>query len=133
MVCLFFFKQKTAYEMRISGLEFRRVVFRAGWRIETTAGPVLAQVLVNAAGAWADEVARACGVAPIGIQPLRRTVVQLRTDPAPPRDLPLIIDIEEHFYFKVEGTGRLWLTPHDEAPAPPIGRASCRDKVCQYG
>src|SRR3546814_133407 len=27
----------------------------AGWRIETTAGPVLAQVLVNAAGAWADE------------------------------------------------------------------------------
>src|SRR3546814_13163342 len=65
----------------------------AGWRIETTAGPVLAQVLVNAAGAWADEVARACGVAPIGIQPLRRTVVQLRTDPAPPRDLPLIIDI----------------------------------------
>src|SRR3546814_7799760 len=70
-------------------------------------------------GAWADEGARACGVAPIGIQPWRRTVVQLRTDPAPPRDLPLIIDIEEHFYFKVEGTGRLWLTPHDEAPAPP--------------
>src|SRR3546814_955575 len=63
----------------------------AGWRIDTNAGPVLAQVLVNAAGAWADEVARACGVATIGIQPLGQKVVQLRTDQEPPRDLPLKI------------------------------------------
>ena len=31
--------------------------------------------------------------APLGIQPLRRTVAQLRTDPPPPADLPLVLDI----------------------------------------
>lgn len=89
------------------------------WRAETTQGPVTARVIVNAAGAWADEVARTCGVGPIGIQPLRRTVAQLRTDPAPPPDLPLILDIAGNFYFKPDGSGRLWLSPHDETPAPP--------------
>jgi D-arginine dehydrogenase len=32
-----------------------------------------ARTLINAAGAWADEVARRCGVAPLGIQPKRRS------------------------------------------------------------
>src|SRR3546814_12230209 len=55
---------------------------------------------------------------------IRRPPRSTRTDTLFPyttlfRSLPLIIDIEEHFYFKVEGTGRLWLTPHNEAPAPP--------------
>src|SRR3546814_7893453 len=29
--CFFFFKQKTAYELRISDWEFRRVLFRSEW------------------------------------------------------------------------------------------------------
>ena len=88
-----------------------------GWHLETSGGAVAATILVNASGAWADLVARSCGVGPVGIRPLLRTVVQLRTSPAPPKDLPLIIDISGRFYFKVEGSGRLWLSPHDEAPA----------------
>lgn len=90
-----------------------------GWQVETSGGAVTAAVLVNASGAWADMVARACGVGRIGIRPLQRTVVQLRTNPRPPRDMPLIIDISERFYFKVEGAGSIWLSPHDEAPAEP--------------
>lgn len=99
---------------------------RAGneWELRTSAGVVRAGILVNAAGAWADEVARLCGVAPIGIQPLRRTVVQLRTNPSPPADLPLIVDISGRFYFKVEGSGRLWLSPHDESPTDPCDAAA---------
>ena len=93
------------------------------WQLETSVGPVQTSILVNAAGAWADQVARLCGVAPIGIKPLQRTVVQLRTDPAPPADLPLIIDISGRFYFKVEGSGRLWLSPHDETPIDPCDAA----------
>jgi len=88
-----------------------------GWHLETSGGTVTAAVLVNAAGAWADSVARACGVGPVGIRPLQRTVVQLRTNPAPPQDMPLVIDISGRFYFKAEGSGRLWLSPHDETPA----------------
>ncbi|WP_374296684.1 NAD(P)/FAD-dependent oxidoreductase, partial [Sphingomonas sp.] len=49
------------------------------WTIETPAGTHAARVLVNAAGAWADQVARAAGARPIGIAPYRRTMVQLRT------------------------------------------------------
>jgi D-arginine dehydrogenase len=81
-----------------------------------------AATLVNAAGAWADGIARLAGASPLGIQPFRRTVAQLRTDPASPPDLPLVLDIAGQFYFKPEA-GRLWLSPHDEAPSEPCDAA----------
>jgi D-arginine dehydrogenase len=93
------------------------------WRLSFgNAGELCARVLVNAAGAWADEIATTVGAKPLGIQPLRRTVVQLRTDPAPPVDLPLVLDLEGNFYFKPEN-GRLWLSPHDETPTPACDAA----------
>jgi len=93
------------------------------WTIDTTAGAVTAAILVDAAGAWADDVARACGAAPLGIRPFRRTIVQCRTDPPPPADLPLVLDIAGGFYFKRETGGRLWLSPHDETPTEPCDAA----------
>lgn len=93
------------------------------WTIETRAGVVRAQVLVDAAGAWADEIATLAGVAPIGIRAYRRTMVQLRTDPAPPADLPHVADLAGRFYFKPEAGGRLWLSPHDEIATDPCDAA----------
>jgi D-arginine dehydrogenase len=94
-----------------------------GWRIVTAAGEVhRASRIVNAAGAWADQVAGLAGIAPLGIQPLRRTVVQLRVDPPAPANLPLVLDINEGFYFKPDN-GRLWLSPHDEVPSDPVDAA----------
>jgi len=87
------------------------------WRIATTAGAFEADILVNAAGAWADAVALAAGERPLGIQPHRRTIAQLRVNPPAPADLPLIVDAAGHFYFKPEAGGRLWLSPHDETPS----------------
>lgn len=87
-----------------------------GWRLETRGGEFHADLLVNAAGAWADDVARMAGVAPLGIRPYRRTMVQLRVDPPAPMDMPLVRDAEDGFYFKPEAGGRLWLSPHDEIP-----------------
>lgn len=95
------------------------VAAEPGWRIETGAGVFAADILVDAAGAWADAVARIAGVAPLGIRPYRRTVVQLRTDPPTSADLPHVSDISGNFYFKPEGQGRLWLSPHDETPVDP--------------
>ncbi len=92
---------------------------RGSWRIETTAGAYQADILVDAAGAWADDVALAAGERPLGIRPYRRTLAQLRVDPAVPADLPLVIDASERFYFKPEAGGRLWLSPHDETPCEP--------------
>ncbi len=81
-----------------------------------------AKVVVNAAGAWADEIAALAGARPLGIQPLLRNVAQLRTDPAPPADAPLVLDIAGKFYFKPEA-GRLWLSPHDERASKPCDAA----------
>ena len=84
------------------------------WTLATAAGEYRARILVNAAGAWADPVARLAGVRPLGITPYRRTVVQLRTDPVAPATLPHVADIGGGFYFKPEAGGRLWVSPHDE-------------------
>jgi D-arginine dehydrogenase len=89
------------------------------WHIETRAGTFDASIIVNAAGAWVDDVARLAGVAPIGIRAYRRTLAQLRTDPAPPAGMPHVADINGRFYFKPEAGGRLWLSPHDETPVDP--------------
>ena len=89
------------------------------WLLNTGAGTFEAGLLVNAAGAWADSVARLAGVAPLGIGAYRRTVVQLRTEPAPTSGMPHVADIAGRFYFKPEAGGRLWLSPHDETPVDP--------------
>ena len=104
---------------RLAGAE------RAGarWHLTLADGRQLSvATLVNAAGAWADEVATLAGARPLGIRPLRRTVAQLRCAPAPSAQLPLVLDLGECFYFKPE-SGRLWLSPHDETPSPPCDAA----------
>jgi D-arginine dehydrogenase len=94
------------------------------WSVSLDDGQTLsAGVLVNAAGAWADAVAQACGVAPLGIAPKRRTMVQLRVGQAGIRDLPLVDDSAGTFYFKGESDGSVWLSPHDEIPTEPCDAA----------
>ena len=91
---------------------------RGCWRLIAGKQPIEADLLVNAAGAWADPVAALAGARPLGIVPYRRTVAQVRVVPAVPASLPLVLDAAGRFYFKPEPGGRLWLSPHDETPAP---------------
>jgi D-arginine dehydrogenase len=94
-----------------------------GWLLVLGDGrEVRCDVMVNAAGAWADPVALMAGARPLGIAPLRRTVAQLRVAPEVPPDLPLVLDVAETFYFKPE-SGRVWLSPHDETPSVPCDAA----------
>lgn len=93
-----------------------------GWTLTLGDQQVTATRLVNAAGAWADPVAERSGVRPLGVQPFRRTVLQLRTTPAPLPDLPLTLGVRGDYYFKPEA-GRLWLSPHDETPEDPSDTA----------
>ncbi len=98
-------------------------VSRGGWQLQFADGNALrADVLVNAAGAWADGVASLAGVRPLGIVPYRRTVAQVKVSPPAPERLPLVLDIGERFYFKPE-TGGIWLSPHDETPSPACDAA----------
>jgi D-arginine dehydrogenase len=95
-----------------------------GWRLTLADGRLIeADLLVNAAGAWADQIAGLAGVRLLRITPYRRTVVQLRTAPPAPATLPLVLDFGEEFYFKPEA-GRLWLSPHDETASLPCDAAA---------
>jgi D-arginine dehydrogenase len=94
-----------------------------GWVVQTDAGPIRASILVDAAGAWADDVAARCGVAPIGFQPMRRTVAQLRVGRDGLKNLPLVTDLHTSFYFKGEGTSSVWVSPLDETPVDPCDAA----------
>lgn len=85
------------------------------WRVETGAGPVFtAKVVVNAAGAWGDELASQAGVRPLGLVPKRRTGAII--DPAPWRvaDWPLVNDVEHTWYVRPEARTRLMVSPADE-------------------
>lgn len=99
--------------------------YRGGaWQVRLGDGAATtASILVNAAGAWADPVAVACGVRPLGIAPKRRTMVQLRVGRSGLHDLPLVDDAEGTFYFKGEGDRSIWLSPHDEIDSDPCDAA----------
>jgi D-arginine dehydrogenase len=104
-----------------TGAETVRIARVGGiWRVETaSAGSFEAPVLVNAAGAWADVVARCAGVVPVGLTPLRRSAAIL---PAPEgldvNRWPLFVPASECWYAKPEA-GKLMVSPADEDPVEP--------------
>jgi D-arginine dehydrogenase len=89
------------------------------WVVDTPSGVWRAPVLVNAAGAWADQVARLAGLRPIGMRPLRRTIVILPPPPLFSPHWPVVLDVDDHFYFKPE-SGRILASPADETPSEPV-------------
>jgi D-arginine dehydrogenase len=100
--------------------DVQAIVFSAGrWQVSTSTQQFAAALLVNAAGAWADSVAALAGVAPLGLQPRRRSAFTF----APPvgsdvHSWPCIADIDETFYFKPEA-GVLLGSPANADPVPP--------------
>jgi glycine/D-amino acid oxidase-like deaminating enzyme len=91
-----------------------------GWRVDTGTDHLEARVIVNAAGAWVDRVAQMAGVAPLGVQPRRRSMARI---PAPrgmdPAAWPMIFGPGEDWYAKPDA-GALIVSPADEDPQPPM-------------
>ncbi len=88
-----------------------------GWTLETTREPVAARLVIDAAGAWGDEVAALFGCAPVGLQPCRRTVFLS----APTGDAAgpgFTLEVGQRWYFKPEGEALL-CSPADRTEQPP--------------
>lgn len=89
------------------------------WLIETPKGRLRADVIVNAAGAWADTVAQNCGLPGLGVQPMRRSIAVL---PGPDNlDIsrwPLVSDSADGWYCKPEA-GKIYVSPSEEIPVEP--------------
>lgn len=90
------------------------------WEVTTERGESFsAPMLINAAGAWADSVAQLAEVAPIGLQPLRRTIITFDVPAGTRLDgLPFAKTIGDELYFAPE-SGRLFASPMDEVPTAP--------------
>ena len=100
---------------RCSALEWRA----AAWQLRVNGETLSAPVLVNAAGAWADELAIACGAPPLGLRPMRRTAALIDAPEGLTFDTwPVVFDVDEQFYFKPDAA-RLLISPADEEPHPP--------------
>lgn len=92
----------------------------AAWQIETSSGDTFhAPVVVNAAGAWGDHVARIAGAEPLGLQPCRRTAAVIDPSPFDVSDWPMIVDVNEEWYARPEARTRLMVSPADATPTYP--------------
>jgi glycine/D-amino acid oxidase-like deaminating enzyme len=91
-----------------------------GWTVTTPGGDHAGRILVNAAGAWADGIARMAGIAPLGLMPLRRSMARI---PAPagrdPARWPMLIGAGEDWYMKPDA-GALIVSPAEEEPCEPM-------------
>jgi D-arginine dehydrogenase len=105
-----------ATEARVTAIERRN----GAWQVTTPAGMFAAPVVVNAAGAWGDEVARLAGVVPLGLTPMRRSALLVDApvghDPAA---WPLLGDADHTWYARPEARRKIMLSPADETPMPP--------------
>lgn len=89
------------------------------WQVTTTKDIYQAKIVINAAGAWVDQIAEMADLSPIHIQPLRRTVIMVALPDSISADgWPLVLDVAEKYYFKPE-QGKILMTPGDEKPMPP--------------
>ena len=75
--------------------------------VRTSRGRVATRAVVNAAGAWAAEVARLAGVE-IPVAPLRRQIVCVRPAVPPAEGTPMVIDLSDGFHFRAVVSGGRW-------------------------
>jgi len=91
-----------------------------GWEITTNQGQFTARKLINAAGAWGDEIAKMASIPKIGLEPMRRSVARL----APPGGLdvkswPMLFGPGERWYAKADA-GALIVSLAEETASPPM-------------
>lgn len=92
----------------------------ARWTVRTDAGNAFtADIVIDAAGAWGEQVAALAGVRGVGLVPKRRTAVLIDAPAGvPSAHWPMVHDATSSFYFRPE-SGRLMVSPADKTPSPP--------------
>jgi D-arginine dehydrogenase len=105
----------------LTGVPVSEIRHAGDWLVIAGEWEVRADVLVNAAGAWAEEVAHRAGLPGCGLQPMRRTATTLPLPPDLARataDLPVATAVDESFYFKPEA-GDMLVSLSEETPLQP--------------
>jgi D-arginine dehydrogenase len=99
---------------RITGIEAGNV-----WKVRSDSDIFSAEIIINAAGAWADQIALLAGIKPIGITPYRRSIARVPTpDGHDISKWPIFFGVGESWYAKPDA-GKLLISPADEDPVIP--------------
>ena len=89
------------------------------WLIHAGGCDIVANVVINAAGAWCDQLAEMAGAERVGLMPKRRTAILFQGPVHIPFcEWPAFIDADEEFYARPE-SGALMGSPADETPMEP--------------
>lgn len=96
--------------------KLRRIA--SGWEVVSNGGAFRTELVINAAGAWADEIASHAGASRIGLVPKRRTAFVFDPKDTVDPNWPIVVDVDETFYFKPE-SGLVLGSPADETPSVP--------------
>jgi D-arginine dehydrogenase len=100
---------------QVKGLLYRN----HAWQVATEYGIFESPVIVNAAGAWGDVVAKLGGVKPVGLVPKRRSVGVIPMDDVEGfMDWPQVTDVAETWYCKPQ-SGKLLVSSADATPVEP--------------
>ncbi|MCX7558418.1 FAD-binding oxidoreductase [Sulfitobacter sp. F26204] len=127
---------KEAGGILITNAEAQKITQSDPWQIETRHSDIRAEILVNAAGAWAGMIGQGAGAEHIGLTPKRRTALIIAApDKMAIGDYPITIDVQEQFYLKPDA-GRLLVSPADATPSDPcdaqpdeLDVAICVDRI----
>ncbi len=103
-------------ESKVIAAEFKK----GKWQITTNSKTFICDVIVNAAGAWVDELALKCGIKPLGFLPLKRSMARV---PAPDdsgnhKSWPMAFGLNESFYAKPDA-GEMIVSPSEETKSFP--------------
>ena len=94
--------------------------YDGGWIATTTQGDFSAPLVVNAAGAWADEIATMAGVQPLGVQPYRRSMALIAAPMGyDVSSWPMLLSASESWYAKPDA-GKWLVSPAEEDPIAPM-------------
>jgi len=98
-------------DTQVTGIELENDQVKS---VLTSRGPVATRVVVNAAGAWAAQIAAMAG-AELPVEPLRRQLVPTEPFDQLPKRFPMVIDMSTGFHFRREGKGILlaWNDPQE--------------------
>ncbi|MFN6934486.1 MAG: NAD(P)/FAD-dependent oxidoreductase [Tsuneonella sp.] len=104
-----------------TGVRIRSIARSEGrWIVDTPSRSWSADIIVNAAGAWADEVATMAGARPLGLVPRRRTIIGFAApDGMDVAAWPFLKTVVDKGFYMLPESGRLLASPMDETPTVP--------------
>lgn len=97
------------------GAAVEHLAYREGaWQVQTPQGSFSAPLIVNAAGAWAGEVARRAGLE-VPVQPVKRSVYRTRRGNGTP-SYPLTVDVASNFWLRGHGHSLIFTISRPDQP-----------------